>query len=91
MNASPILFAASLGTLGVLSVVLVLAAYRLIRGPHLADRVIALDLLAVLAIGMMASLAVLMDRPVLLDASLVLALLAFLGTVAFSRYLERQS
>lgn len=78
-------------SLVILSVVLVLASVRLFRGPHLADRVIALDLIAVLAISMMACLALLTQNPVFLDASLVLALLAFISTVAFARYMERQS
>lgn len=68
---------------------LCLALIRLIRGPSLPDRVVALDLMAVLAVGIVAIDAVAMEQPVLLDAAVVLALIAFLGTAAFARYVEK--
>lgn len=77
--------------IGILSLAFALTSYRLLKGPELSDRVIALDLLAVLAILIMACLAVLTANPVLLDASLSIAILAFISTVAFARYMERQS
>jgi multicomponent Na+:H+ antiporter subunit F len=64
---------------------------RLARGPSLSDRVIALDLIAVLAVGLIAMVAFAARQPVFLDAAIVLALVAFLGTVAFARYLERRA
>jgi multicomponent Na+:H+ antiporter subunit F len=64
---------------------------RLARGPSLSDRVIALDLIAVLAVGLIAMLAFAAGQPIFLDAAIVLALVAFLGTVAFARYLERRA
>lgn len=85
-----IVIAASIA-IALLAATLALGTYRLIAGPHLTDRVIALDLIAVMAIGLMACLVVLQKELILLDASLVLALLAFLGTVAFARYMERES
>ena len=63
---------------------------RLVRGPTLPDRVVALDLIGVLAVGMIAAYAVATDQPVLLDPAAVLALVGFLGTVAFARYLARR-
>ena len=63
---------------------------RLLRGPTLPDRVVALDLMGVLAVGMLAAYAVATDLPVLLDPAAVLALVGFLGTVAFARYLARR-
>ncbi len=70
---------------------LALAFIRLVRGPTLPDRVIALDLIAVLSVGFIAMYALDNDQPVFLDAAIVLALVAFLGTVAFARYLERRA
>jgi multicomponent Na+:H+ antiporter subunit F len=61
-----------------------------VRGPTLPDRVVALDLMGVLSVGMIAAYAVLTDRPGLLDPASVLALVGFIGTVAFARYLERR-
>jgi multicomponent Na+:H+ antiporter subunit F len=70
---------------------LLLVLVRLGRGPSLSDRVIALDLMAVLAVGLIAIIALETDQPIFLDAAIVLALVAFLGTVAFARYLERRA
>jgi multicomponent Na+:H+ antiporter subunit F len=69
---------------------LLLTFVRLVRGPTLPDRVVALDLMGVLAVGMIAAYAVVMDQPVLLDPAAVLALVGFLSTVAFARYLKRR-
>jgi multicomponent Na+:H+ antiporter subunit F len=67
-----------------------LAFIRLVRGPTLPDRVVALDLMGVLTVGMIAAYDVAMDQPILLDTATVVALVGFLGTVAFARYLERR-
>jgi multicomponent Na+:H+ antiporter subunit F len=69
---------------------LFLACGRLIIGPTTADRVVALELIASILIGMMAAYAVIWDVPAALDAALVLALTGFLAAVAVSRYIERQ-
>jgi multicomponent Na+:H+ antiporter subunit F len=74
-----------------IGVALLLAFMRLARGPSLSDRVIALDLIAVLAVGLIAMVAFEAEQAVFLDAAIVLALVAFLGTVAFARYLERRA
>jgi multicomponent Na+:H+ antiporter subunit F len=74
-----------------IGVALLLVFVRLARGPSLSDRVIALDLMAVLAVGLIAMVAFKADQPIFLDAAIVLALVAFLGTVAFARYLERRA
>lgn len=69
---------------------LFLAFYRLVRGPTLPDRVVALDLIGTLSVGIIAAYDIASDQPVLLDAATVVALVAFLGTVAFARYVERK-
>jgi multicomponent Na+:H+ antiporter subunit F len=77
--------------LGILSLAVCLTFVRLIRGPSLPDRVVALDLLAALAVGIAAIDAIAASQPLFLDAAIVLALIAFLGTVAFARYVEKGS
>jgi multicomponent Na+:H+ antiporter subunit F len=67
---------------------LIMAVIRLVRGPTLPDRVVALDLIAFLAVGFIGMYGVESGQPALLDAALTLALIAFLGTVAFARYVE---
>jgi multicomponent Na+:H+ antiporter subunit F len=69
---------------------LFLAFIRLVRGPSLPDRVVALDLIGTVAVGVIAAYDIATEQPVLLDAATVVALVAFLGTVAFARYVERR-
>ena len=76
--------------LPMLSLAAVLTTIRLLRGPTLPDRVVALDLLAVVAIALLAAFAVAVDQPVFIDIILAIGLLAFLGTVAFATYIERR-
>lgn len=76
-------------SLAILSSGLFLAFYRLVRGPSLPDRVVALDLIATISVAMIAVYAVITEKPILLDVAIVVALIAFLGTVAFARYVEK--
>jgi multicomponent Na+:H+ antiporter subunit F len=69
----------------------ILAFARLLRGPSLPDRVIALDILSVLGIGIIIAFAIATDQPVFVDVASVLALVSFLGTVAFAAYVERRA
>lgn len=80
------LAAAALALLGA-SVLLVFV--RLVRGPDLANRVVALDLLSILAVGIASAAAVVSGDAVYLDVALILALIAFVSTVAFARYAEQ--
>ena len=73
-----------------LSLSILLAFVRLVRGPSVPDRVVALDLLSMLCIGVTAAYAIATDQPVFLDVASVLALISFLGTVAFAFYLEKR-
>lgn len=75
--------------LAMLIIALFLAFARLLRGPTLPDRVVALDLVSTLAVGMMAAYAVMTNQPVFLDVAILLALIAFLGTVAFALYVGK--
>jgi multicomponent Na+:H+ antiporter subunit F len=76
--------------LPVLSLALLLTFARLLRGPSLPDRVIALDMLATLSIGVVAVYALYTGQPALLDVAILQALLVFLGTVGFAYYIERR-
>jgi multicomponent Na+:H+ antiporter subunit F len=91
MNLSAIVSTASTIALSMLSLSLILAFVRLVRGPSVPDRVVALDLVSILAAAMTALYAIVTNEPVFLDVAIVLALISFLGTVAFARYLEKQS
>lgn len=77
-------------TLVMISTAFALAFLRLLRGPSLPDRVVALDLMAVFAMGMAVALSVATGKPAFMDVAIIVALLGFLGTVAFAYYLERR-
>lgn len=69
---------------------LLLAFVRLVKGPSVADRVVALDLLAIICVGAIIVYGVATELPVFLDAAIVLAMVGFAGTIAFAKYLERR-
>lgn len=78
------------GVTALLAASFLLVIYRIIRGPNLPDRAVALDVLTSLVVGILVVDAVKTGQSTFLPVGLVLALLAFLGTVAFSYYLERR-
>ena len=80
----------AIGVTTVLTVLgLVFSFVRLIKGPSLPDRVVAIDLVTVLAVAIVGLLALTYGEPDFLDIALALALVAFLATVAFAWYAER--
>jgi multisubunit Na+/H+ antiporter MnhF subunit len=62
---------------------------RVFRGPHLADRAVALDTIAVHMIAFVILLTLRIDSLVLIDGALVLSLVGFAGTVAVAQYIIR--
>lgn len=66
------------------------ALYRVIRGPSLPDRIVALDLIAMIIAGFTTVYAIETQLAVYLDVVLILAIVLFFGTVAFGRYLQRK-
>ncbi|MBN2470797.1 MAG: cation:proton antiporter [Anaerolineae bacterium] len=70
---------------------IVLTFIRLVRGPKLPDRVVALDFLSMIGISITAVYAIASGQPLFLDVALVLALISFLGTVALAFYIERRN
>ncbi|NOH38894.1 cation:proton antiporter [Vibrio coralliilyticus] len=68
----------------------VMAFIRLILGPTLADRVIALDLIAFITVGFIAVYTLDSGQQSLLDVAITLGLVAFLGTIAFARLIFKR-
>jgi multicomponent Na+:H+ antiporter subunit F len=60
-----------------------------VQGPTLADRVVAVDALATMAIGALVLIAVITGQGLLLDIALAIALVVFLGTIAMAMTIER--
>lgn len=74
---------------GILSLSLGVTFIRLVLGPSLPDRVVALELTSLITAGMIVTYAIASGTVAYLDVAIVLALIAFLATVAFGRYLEK--
>lgn len=73
-----------------LALALILAAWRMVRGPSMADRFIALDMLTAVAVGFAAVTAVATGRGAFLDIALGISLINFVATAAFATFLERK-
>jgi multicomponent Na+:H+ antiporter subunit F len=87
MIAADVLAWSTLIALIVLGLALLVSVVRIIIGPTLSDRVLALDLLTVLAMGFVATIALRTGLMLYLDIALALALLGFLATIALARYI----
>ena len=81
---------ATMVTMVAVAVSILVASLRVMRGPSLPDRVVALDLVGLLAVSVISVVAIATKKPVLLDSAIALALIAFLSTVAFARFIEWQ-
>ena len=77
--------------LGFLLVALMLTVLRLVRGPTLADRVLALDLVTTLALGVVVLVAILTGFFLYLDIAIALGLVGFLSTIALARYVLKRA
>jgi multicomponent Na+:H+ antiporter subunit F len=79
------------GVIPVLSISIFLVFLRLIIGPTVEDRIVAFDILTSIAIAFLSIYSLSTNSITILDVGIILALLAFLGTVAFAYYLERRT
>ncbi len=62
---------------------------RLIKGPTVADRIVALDAMTIVSISLIVLISHIAQRVIYLDVAIVYGLVSFIGVVAFARYLER--
>ena len=73
-------------TFAMLSIAFVLVVVRIARGPSLPDRILGLDLLVMVAVGMIATFGIRSGFPVYIDIAIALGLVGFLSTVALARF-----
>ena len=73
----------------IILVAMTITFFRIIRGPELGDRIVALDAMTIMALSAIAFLAHYLGRCIYLDVALVYGLISFLGVVAVARYMER--
>ncbi|MBX3182718.1 MAG: cation:proton antiporter [Polyangiaceae bacterium] len=76
--------------LALLGLALLIAFVRLWLGPTLPDRVVSMDLIAVLTVGVIVTASAGSGQRALLDAAFVIALVGFMGTVAYAWYIEKE-
>ncbi|MFP4547547.1 MAG: monovalent cation/H+ antiporter complex subunit F [Fidelibacterota bacterium] len=68
---------------------LLLAFFRMIKGPSAVDRVVALDAMTIISVSLIVFLAAFLGRIIYVDVALVYALISFIGVITIARYFER--
>ncbi|MDF3882158.1 K+/H+ antiporter subunit F [Cupriavidus basilensis] len=76
-------------SLGILGVAFLLAFIRLVRGPGLPDRIVALDTLNINAIALIVVFGIWLRSELFFEVALLIAVMGFIGTVALTKYLQR--
>ena len=74
---------------GMLGLALLLTLWRLLRGPDLVDRIVALDTLYINTIALLVLLGIHWDSTAYFEAALLIAVISFISTVALCKYLLR--
>ena len=62
--------------------------FRIIRGPSIADRMVAIDIFGILVVGICAILSVKTGRNFILDIGIAWVILSFIGTLTLAKYLS---
>jgi len=89
VEVTPLLMSIVWAAGAVLAAGMVMAFIRVVIGPTLADRVVAVDVLATMTIGALVLIAIISGTALLLDIALAIALVVFLGTIAMATTIER--
>ncbi|APH03864.1 Na(+)/H(+) antiporter subunit F1 [Bacillus weihaiensis] len=76
-------------SLVIVAISTLLYVYRLVKGPTTPDRVIALDAIGINLIAITAIISIVLSSSAFVEVILLLGILAFIGTVAFSKFLEK--
>lgn len=86
---SPVLDGALNLGIGAITVAVLLCGVRLLRGPTITDRILALDTLYMNAVALIVLLGIRWNTVLLFEAALLVAMFGFVSTVALGRYLTR--
>lgn len=73
----------------IICLALIIIFIRFLRGPKVVDRVIAIDLIITSGVGLIGVFCIIYDNPSFLDVATILALIAFLSTIAFAYYIDQ--
>jgi len=68
----------------------VLCLYRVIKGPSVADRVVAIDIIGIIVVGICVIISIRTEKAFLIDIGIAWIILSFIGTLTMAKYLERR-
>ena len=88
MTPQTLVIYAVVASMHVIGVAMLLALYRLVRGPTVPDRILALDTLFVATIAQLMLFGIYVGTAVYFEAALIIAMLGFVGTVVLSKYVK---
>lgn len=77
-------------SMGILLIAFFLGFWRMVKGPGLADRVLILDLIASLVIGIIVAITAFSGEIVFMNVAVMIALVSFMGTIAFAKYMKKK-
>ncbi|GGA99172.1 Na(+)/H(+) antiporter subunit F1 [Macrococcus hajekii] len=63
--------------------------YRAIKGPSMADRVVALDAIGIALMAVIALFSIILNTPHFISILMLLAVLSFLGTISFAKFMDK--
>lgn len=76
---------------GMLVIAFLLAFVRLLKGPGIYDRIVAMDLVASITAGFVLLFSLVVDNAVYIDIVITLSLISFIGSIAISTYLKQKN
>lgn len=85
-----LLGAAVVASMSMIGLAMLFALWRLVRGPTVPDRILALDTLNVTAIAELVLIGIYLRTPVYFEAALIIAMLGFVSTVVLCKYVKRR-
>lgn len=77
--------------LSLIGVGVLLSIVRLIKGPSVMDRIISVDTINMMIVGLIAVLSIVLENGLYLDIAIVYGILAFLETIVLAKYMEGKS
>lgn len=89
IDLSGILIQVAGACLAVLTVAMLLVFVRLRKGPYLSDRVLALDLMTTIVMGIFGAYSIYSRQEVYVDVTVLIALIAFISTVIYAKFIEK--
>ena len=68
----------------------ILCLYRVIKGPSVADRVVAIDIIGIIVVGICIVISIRTEKAFIIDIGIAWIILSFIGTLTMAKYLERR-